>query len=296
MEKELVIPVYLNQKIVFDLLAIYEDGFSQMRSITKQESLEKNKDNSVEGEIGISNVFSFLGVKLSGGLKRGSTKKNDKTTNEEKVHTPTSLFSKLLSYLNENKIIKSIIDNKNLQDIKSGDFLLFKGTLMMNPLIKVFEAFSKMMELVVIFNDKFQQQGKGQKHLKNPNTKIVSQIKSLTESLKLGGMIDLICNIGSGVEAIIQAEIDYFSNKNITQIEEGEYQVLGKVVKVSNAETPEPINLLRNTSLSLAKKSFMNLMFTQLESPEIRNAGFEIPEIKTNIENAVLVIPISIYA
>ena len=32
-ESELVIPVYLNEKIIIDMLAIIEDGFSQVRQI-----------------------------------------------------------------------------------------------------------------------------------------------------------------------------------------------------------------------------------------------------------------------
>jgi len=40
--KELCIPIYLNQKIVFDLLAVQEDGFSQLSTLHTSTSNSEN--------------------------------------------------------------------------------------------------------------------------------------------------------------------------------------------------------------------------------------------------------------
>lgn len=40
--KELCIPIYLNQKIVFDLLAVQEDGFSQLSTLHTSNSNSEN--------------------------------------------------------------------------------------------------------------------------------------------------------------------------------------------------------------------------------------------------------------
>src|SRR5689334_8355621 len=59
------VTIYLNQAVVFDLLAIMEDGMSQVSSIKISES---NKHNADAG-IGASNVFALLGVTLKGGIE-----------------------------------------------------------------------------------------------------------------------------------------------------------------------------------------------------------------------------------
>ena len=57
--------VYLNQAVVFDLLAIMEDGMAQVSTIRTSES----KKAGTEAGIGGSNVFALLGVRLKGGLE-----------------------------------------------------------------------------------------------------------------------------------------------------------------------------------------------------------------------------------
>lgn len=48
MKEDLCIPIYLNEKIVFDLLAIMEDGFSKVSELTTLQCKEK----SIAGEAG----------------------------------------------------------------------------------------------------------------------------------------------------------------------------------------------------------------------------------------------------
>lgn len=295
MNKELIIPVYLNQKIVFDLLAIYENGFTQIRSIQKQNSSSENSEASVQGEIGTSNIFSLLGVKLGSKLKGEKEEGESENISEERVHTPTSLFANLLHYLTQDKKIKNISTKSEISNIKPGDFVSFSGTLKVNPLIKVFESFIKLMELAVLFQDPPPASKPANKNQSKPNTSIVTQIKSLTESLKLGDMIDLICEIEPEFQAVLQSEYAFFNNKSIIQIEEGEYKVLGKVVMLANQESGKSINLLRNTSISLAREAFMDKLLEGFKNQDFEKIGFEIPKIETQIRNGMLIIPIAIY-
>lgn len=105
----------LNQQIVFDLLAILEDGFSRFRAVKSQSVDSESKTSDVGGSISASNLFSLLGVSLSG--KLGKTLKTDQKQEytEERVHTPTSLFSKLKAALQEQsfdtKIMTDMLDN-----------------------------------------------------------------------------------------------------------------------------------------------------------------------------------------
>lgn len=299
-EDKLIIPIYLNQKIVFDMLAILEDGFSQIRNIQKKISEEDNISSNVDGEIGTSNIFALLGVRLKAGLRGEQKSASDKLVNEERIHTPASLFAKLLEKLNEKQLIKDLKSKKDLDEIKPGDFVSFKGTLAKNPLISLLESVSRMMELVVLFDDNNPNQsgGKKGKRNNNPNKTLINQINGLTVSLKTGGMIDILCKIKDekNLSAVLQTYINYFYNKSMNEIIDGEYTVLGKVVKIVKEEDNNSINLLRNTSLSLANEKLMDQFTTVFKSKEIENAGLEIPDVKTKIySNGVLIIPISIY-
>lgn len=43
---DLSIPIYLDQKIVFDLLAVFEDGFSQIYSYKKSDADSSEKEKT----------------------------------------------------------------------------------------------------------------------------------------------------------------------------------------------------------------------------------------------------------
>jgi len=296
--KKLIIPIYLNQKIVFDMLAILEDGFSNIRSVSKTTSSEGGVEGNIGGEIGFSNIFALLPIKLSGSIKGEKKGSRDETVNEERTHTPTSLFAKLLEILEYKKYIKKLNSFNDLKNIGTGDFVELKGILEKNPLISTLESFSRMMELAVIFESgKSSQQGKGGGNKYQAKT-VVNQIEGMTNSLKTGGMIDVLCVVNNNDEefcAVLQTYIDFYNNRNMNEIIDGEYTILGKVVKIVN-DTNDSINLLRNTSLSMAKENLMNQMIEKLNSPNIEESGLEIPDIRTRIkEKGILIIPIAIY-
>ena len=290
----MIIPVYLNQKIVFDLLAIKENGFAKMYSIQRKETLQDGSTKSIDAEIGSSNIFSFLGVKIGGGAKKDSSTQDDETLSEERVHTPTSLFSRLLKYLEEDKLIKDLINNNSVKDIEYGDFVRFKGNLNQNPLIKTFDSFFHLMSLVIIFDDKKQKSGGQSKHGAIDYKQVLNQIKGLLDSLKLGNLIDLVCKTDAGITAILQSELKYFENQNIGQVEEGNYTVIGKIIKIAQGDD-DKISLLRNTGLSLSTGVFIDKLIESLNSPDLSIAGISIPKLTYEISNGILIIPIAIY-
>lgn len=66
-KNKLTIPIYLNTKIVFDMLATIEDGFSEVKNI--QTSKSKNREEDAEANIGMSNLFALFSVGLKGNLE-----------------------------------------------------------------------------------------------------------------------------------------------------------------------------------------------------------------------------------
>jgi hypothetical protein len=292
--KNLIIPIYLNQKIVFDFIAIIEDGISQIQTIQKTEKSSSNSQAEIEGEIGTSNILSFLKINLRSSLLGKNSSEIGKGITEEKIHTPTSLFSKLLDYLYEKKLIKDI-NNDDFDDNIVGQFVHYAGTLERNPIIVFIEAFEKIINIYNIFQPNNQNQGKKGNNNKYPNKVIFEQIKSLSDSLKSGNIMDIICKLdNTNIETVLQTNIDYFNNKSMNELIDGKFDIIGKVIKITKNSTDDKINLLRNTSLSMINAKLLNTL--PLQTNEIANSGITLPELKTEINgNSMLIIPIAIY-
>lgn len=290
------IPIYLNQKIVFDMLATLEDGFSQFTTI--QTSSEKSSSSGGEAlaEIGSSNVFALLGVKLRGSLKDEDSTKGSETLSQQKIHTPASLFQKLRDYLEKEKQIKYVSNPQGLADIVAGNFVEIEGALIKNPLVSMIDSFIQMMELASAFSDsKTSKQGGNSVQ---QNKKIAAQMKALSDGLQTGNIVDLICQAGNNPEkvtAILPVYHEYFFNRNMNEITDGQYKVIGKVTKVIE-DRNDSINLLRNTSFSLMQQSMLDSMFEGFNNEDTQKAGMNIPNISTVVTApAIMVLPIAIF-
>lgn len=128
-KNKLTIPIYLNTKIVFDMLATIEDGFTEVKNI--QTSKSKNRENEIEANIGTNNLFALLNIGIHGNHKGNSSK--EETVAEERTHTPVSLFQKLKEQLENDDLIIRDINNLNI-----GDFVEVQGTLRNNPVIEIY--------------------------------------------------------------------------------------------------------------------------------------------------------------
>ncbi|KYD24777.1 hypothetical protein DER53_11470 [Parageobacillus toebii NBRC 107807] len=287
----LPITIYLNQKIVFDLLAVIDDGFSQVTKLNI--SNQEGKKNGVDGsaEIGISNAFGLFGVKSKINARKEKTQTESTSKSEEKVHTPTSLFVKLLSYLEEKNLVKDINDKNDLINLKPGEFVRFNSTLEQNPLVSLLESLEQMAVMAIRLENK--KKNKAQSEDQN----ILKLIKGVRESLTQHDMIDLISTIKNShetIKAVLPVYINFFFNRSMNEIIDGNYTVVGKVAKVV-LDQNDNINLFRNTGFKLLKQHTLEKMFTSFNDQA--DEQLELPEIITRInEPALLVIPIAIYS
>ena len=99
----LIIPVYINEKIVLDMLAIIEDGFSMVSQINYTEHTENNSVQKADAEISTSTTLlsKLLKIDVSGGLSHEGNRGQNENIIKEKVHTNVSLLSKFRSFLVE---------------------------------------------------------------------------------------------------------------------------------------------------------------------------------------------------
>ena len=283
----LIIPVYINEKIVLDMLAIIEDGFSMVSQINYTEHTENNSVQKADAEISTSTTLlsKLLKIDVSGGLSHEGNRGQNENIIKEKVHTNVSLLSKFRSFLVEQKILKPDLDFSKMQ---VGDFIEVEGELQKNPIINYMDSFIDLFRMVDIFTEQPQT-----KKSKPREDETVTQIKSFAEELKHSGTIDFILSDAKGT-TVLSVQEQYLANDNISEIIGGHFKVLGKVISICKEDT-ENIDLLRKTSLTILQEDLLNDMFSGFKTEDMKQ--FNLPELKTKITSpAAIVIPIAIYA
>ena len=289
----LIIPVYINEKIVLDMLAIMEDGFSTVSQINYTEHIEKNSSKKLEAEASTSATIlsKLLKIDVSGGISQTDNDGKDTNVVKEKVHTNVSLLSKFRNFLFDEKILKSELD---FSKIEVGDFIEVEGELKKNPLIDYMDIFVDIFRLVDIFTEEPQLGNKNQvKNQKQQDSKIVKQIKSFSEELNHSGTIDFILSDEKGT-VVLSVQEQYLANDNVSEILGGHFKVLGKVISICKNEN-EHIDLLRKTTLSVLSEEMLEEIVSGFKIGDTEQ--FNLPELVTKIKGpAAIVIPVAIYA
>ena len=290
---QLMIPVYINEKIVLDMLAIIEDGFSTVSQVSYSDHKENSNAQKIEAEVSTSaSILSkLLKIDLKGELSHSGNCGETENTTKEKVHTNVSLLSKFRAFLTDANILKSGFDISNM---KIGDFIEVEGELQKNPLINCMDIFVDMLRMADIFAEKPQLNAKTQaKAQKQQQDETMKKIKSFASELKHSGTVDFILSDSAGT-VVLSAQEQYLSNDNISEILGGHFKVLGKVIAIC-ADKTESIDLLRKTTLSILPHDLLADMFLCLQNEDMKQ--YNLPELKTEISGpAVIVIPVSIYA
>lgn len=290
---QLMIPVYINEKIVLDMLAIIEDGFSTVSQVSYSDHKENSNAQKIEAEVSTSaSILSkLLKIDLKGELSHSGNCGETENTTKEKVHTNVSLLSKFRAFLTDANILKSGFDISNM---KIGDFIEVEGELQKNPLINCMDIFVDVLRMADIFAEKPQLNAKTQaKAQKQQQDETMKKIKSFASELKHSGTVDFILSDSAGT-VVLSAQEQYLSNDNISEILGGHFKVLGKVIAIC-ADKTESIDLLRKTTLSIFPHDLLADMFLCLQNEDMKQ--YNLPELKTEISGpAVIVIPVAIYA
>ncbi len=304
---DLCVPIYLNQQMVFDLLAVLEDGFYQLSIRTAGTESESQK-TGLGASVGVKNVFALLGVSFKGDHNREKGSQDQTEVARERVHTPTSLFSKLRLELNDRSLLTTVQTTEDVETISSGHFVEFRAVLRKNPLVETIEGFQRLMEWSSMFADESEQpsqsggrggrrSGRGRNNqARNDNERIAQQMGVMLSALTQTGSLEIIGEMldASSTTAVLSTKQEYFSDENASEIVDGEFRVLGKVVRVVAENSEDSINLLRKTSFG----HLDNGIFDQLGDVFVgqEEVGLKFPKIVTEIEGPALqVIPIAIF-
>ena len=288
---QLMVPVYINEKIVLDMLAIIEDGFSMVSQVNSSEQKE-----STSGQIGSVNATTsllnkLLKIDLKGDISHTGNVGECENISKEKVHTNVSLLSKFRTTLESEKLLDTTSDISNT---KIGSFIELEGELQKNPLIDYMDKIIDMFRMVDIFSDEPDLGNKKNATLqKKKESQIIKQIKEFSAELKHSGTIDFILS-GSNGTIVLSAQEQYLANDNISEIIGGKFKILGKVIAICK-DSSESIDLLRKTTLSVLTDEILADFFAVFKNDDMKQ--FNLPELVTKIKGpALIVIPIAIYA
>ena len=288
----MIVPVYINEKIVLDMLAIIEDGFSVVSQVNYSEQLGESKDKGVEAGVSASGLLGkLLKIDITAASNHSDNKETMKNISTDRVHTNTSLLAKFRDYLVSEGLLKCDV---SIDGISVGDFVEIQGELQKNPLIYYMDSIADIFRMVEIFKDTPELGNKKQASDKDrQNKKYISQVEAFTKELKHSGTIDFVLSSGE-LSAVLSAQEKYLTNDNISEILGGRFKILGKVISICEDES-ERIDLLRKTVLSALSDEMLKDMISGFESNELNKLA--LPELKTQIEGPTLMlIPVAIYA
>lgn len=297
---DLCVPVYLNNQIVFDLLAMLEDGFSQLSSV-KTSAIDSNSQKvNLNGSIG-GRVLDLIGVSLKGdyGKEKGSQETTE--TSNEKIHTPASLFSKLRTKLNRDNLINKVKTAEEIDLLQCGELVELPAILKKISLIDTIEGIKRLMEIAVLFANQESTETKGKKHKNekvsdNQQQIVIKQINGFLEALTQSNSMELTGEpLGiPSARIVLSVDLNYFSSKNPNDVIDGEFYILGKAIRVIKSDSHNTINLLRNTSFRQIDLKIFEGFASAFQGAE--EAGLRFPTIVTEIHGpAIQIIPIAIF-
>lgn len=282
------ITIYLNQAVVFDLLAIMDDGMAQVSSIRTAET----NAGKASGGLGASNVFALVGVRFGGEVSSSGTQE----VVQERVHTPSSLFAKMRRKLMDEKLVVDLTKSGLTSELEPGTFVecaaRFKGNPLADPLQAVVEAIATIKMLQPQKGSGKQQ---GASRSQDDELKPISeQIKRMVSTLSQGVGKDIAGDLSPGPGSLlVTVENRYLGEHSIDELSDGQYRVFGKVIQTFTRQG-EQISLLRNTQLAT-----MPLVLEPMKDgfAATKAAGLALPEFQTHLNAPVMqVIPIAIYA
>jgi hypothetical protein len=291
-----IIPVYLNQRIVFDVLAMLQDGLSQVTRVTSTEGAADSIARDAGATFGVSQALATL-LKIDLSAKRttstGST--SERELSEERVHTPGSLLFKLRQLLRDRGLISA---SSISEGFRPGQIMEFTSTLSRNPIVQLIDNMLAAIRMQSVFTTAPVPKPKGKHQGKPPsgeNERLEQQFRSLREDLLSGSTVDIVSGrLESGFAAVVTLDVEYLADPTMANLVEGHFTVLGKVIRSVPAE--ESINLLRKTAMSLLPEALLAGVFSHFDHlSEVQ--GFNMPKARWHVDGpAIHVLPIAIYA
>lgn len=298
---DLIVPVYLNQRIVFDLIAILEDGIATVTRLTSTDESSSQESRALGGSFGLSEALSsLLKVSVDANRSEGASSGSSATRAEERIHTPVSLFHKLRSKLRERDELVTVTKDYSPE---TGHIVEFASSLHRNPFLQTLDAFDGLMEVMIAFSDpEPPNQKKGNKQrqptlneqpTRSQFKRLREQVSTFAAGIRAGDTVDIVSNeIGNGFGAVVTLHQEYLNEPTMADLVDGHFTVVGKVVRVVPSEESS-IQFLRKSALSAMSHQTLAPILASMENIE----GFDLPKLEMEVKGPVIqIIPIAVFA
>ncbi|GAA0177887.1 hypothetical protein SH2C18_10340 [Clostridium sediminicola] len=280
-ENNAIIPLYLNTGMINNLFTVVIEKFS------KTQSFNTKKQVVIKANTPLANVMpnSFC----QGDFSFQFLDEFSKQKTEERVSIIIITLLKLKSILTENKLLKSLNTEDDINNIKEYDFIELNTELRHNPYIERINELEKLLQLQITFNfdgndNKLFQSKREMLNLLKENMKEYKQskcMKYITPEL-----------FGGKYKAIIPLDVKYMED-SLDYLEDSKITVLGKVIRVIDDKNSNTVNLLSRTCFDyLDDDYFLKLKKTYLNDTSMLD--FKGLEKETDC-SLLEIVPIAIY-
>ena len=295
---DLPVVQYLNQRLVFDLLAVLEDGFSNFKTVENQAAGTDAKESTVEGGLGVGHSFALLSLAVAGSSTRNKETSRREITTEERVHTPSSLFARLRSELKSRNLVKEVEGVDDLDKVDSGQFVEFRATLQRSQVIDMMEAY---LMLAPTLGNVVENQSTGNSRSRGRSGRRASQrteadstielVNSMKSVLADTDAADLVATVGV-MRFVLTVEQSYFNDPSMNEVLDGDFRVFGKVTRKLSSDS-ETIQLFRRSPLG--KFGGFNTALDEMNN-QVSSAEFQGGVPDASIAGPALqIIPIAIF-
>lgn len=295
MNNHLVVPVYLNQRLVFDLLAMLQGGIATVTRLERTESHENRTEEQLRSQFGLADAFgSLLKINLGGDRLKQVSGGGATSLAEDRTHTPASLFSVLRRELTDLGILKAATDSLP----EPGDFVEFTAQMRKNPLVEGLDSITELFALFQVFTAQ-EASPKGSGNLRRDKqggefARLSTQLKHVSDSMKQGNTQDLVALTLEKRKVIVTLDTQFLNDPTMSDLIDGTFKVLGKVTRCVH-ENNESISLLRKSSLNMAPDVIEKLVAAFESLQDSKN--FKIPPMEAEVAGpAFQIIPVAIFA
>jgi hypothetical protein len=274
--------------MLFDLVAMAEGGIAQVTRIVETERDVAETAIQADGRFVLSDALaSLLKINLSGRGSRTKTDGSERSTTEERIHTPASLLQRLLSQIE----VRDLDAAAGIVPAP-GDLVRFTGTLSRNPLLEVISVFVELMDLATVFQED-PRDSAARKQAKQFDS-YKKQAARLLDALKQGNTIDLTSRVGGSLSAVVTLETAYLNTPDMSDLVDGTLTIVGKVTQYI-PDASSSINLLRKTPFARMPPGILEQASTALMS--MGQEGWDLPRAESRIPGpAFQVLPVAIFA
>jgi hypothetical protein len=275
-------------------MAMLTDGLATVTQLTTTHAAKSAEAASAQARFGLSEALSsLLRVGVEAKLAGDSSAGHETARTQEKVHTPASLLHRLSDELRASGRLEPLA----LTSVSSGSLVEFESLLHRNPVLQGFAQLLEAMKTAILFTDE-EPVRKGQHKARSepPAKRLVEQIEQFIAKLRSGGTVDLVtAPTQEGVRAVLTLEEQYLNDPSMADLAEGQFKVLGKVIRVIR-DPGEYLSLLRKTPFGSMTREKTTELLANFESVGAEGT-FAIPKMEWAVEAPVVhVLPLAIYA